>query len=280
MHYIPIAISKRIVSAATFLLWFGLPALAEETLEAISFDGETITIVETGDGEQSIRIGKRELGRNFFAGFDRQAEVQGIPVALFYLGDGGNACGPSTLIVWRNEAGSIEHLNHGEDCSAPAPAISEGALWFVPYLLPGESAPVRSWTPSAGIQIDGIMHYVPQPGSGWDELVDPAPSHPLDMMRNEAVYNAVSGLLESADSLAWFSRGLSVASQPEMSDGFLRASGCVPHMCSEADSLIVADTRGQAVYIAQKRDGKYRTWPPEADWPEAALQALNGYRQQ
>ena len=260
---------RTLLALAALTLLQALPASAAEILEEIAFDGETITIVEAEDGQRAVLLADRELGRNWFAGFDRVVEVYDQPVALFYLGDGGNACAPSTLIVWRDEDGAIRSLNHGDDCGTPAPAISDNGIVFVPYLLPGETAPVRRWTPPDGVETAGVLHYAPEPGTGWEAIAADAISYPLDLLRNEALYTEALGLL-GADDMADYARGLSVASEPQIRDGLLTGSGCVPHNCGGADSLIIADTTAQKLYLAQQRDGAIRQWPEASGWPAGA----------
>lgn len=255
-----------LLAFAALVLLSILPAMASETLEEISFDGETITISQTDEGQRAILLGDRELGRNWFAGFDRIAEVYGQPVALFYLGDGGNACAPSTLIVWRSEDGLVHSLDHNEGCGTPAPSVSDNGIVFVPYLLPGESAPVKRWTPPGGIEMAGTLHYAPQPGTGWEEIAAAAATHPLDLFKNEAVYTAALDLV-GANEIADYARGLGTASEPQMRGGLLMGSGCVPHNCGGADSLIIADPAARSLYLAQQRDGGIRQWPEASDWP-------------
>lgn len=258
------------LACAALTLFHVLPALAAEILQEVAFDGEAITIVEAEDGQRAVLLGDRELGRNWFAGFDRIVEVYGQPVALFYLGDGGNACAPSTLIVWRGDDGGILSLNHGDDCGTPAPSVSDNGIVFVPYLLPGETAPVQRWTPPNGIETVGILHYAPEPGTGWDAITSGTISHPLDLLHNEALYTAALSLL-GTDDITDYARGLGVASEPQMRGGLLTGSGCVPHNCGGADSLIIADPAARKLYLAQQRDGTIRQWPQASKWPAAAV---------
>ena len=243
---------------------------AAQAQEEIAFDGETITIVEKDDGQRVILLGDRELGSNWFAGFDRIVEVYDQPVALFYLGDGGNACAPSTLIVWRGEDGAVRSLNHGDDCSTPAPSVGDNGIVFVPYLLPGETAPVRNWTPLEGIETVGILHYSPEPGTGWETVAGAEIAHPMDLLRNEALYSAALEML-GADDITDYARGLGVASEPRTRGSLISGSGCVPHNCGGADSLIIADTASRKLYLAQQRDGTIRQWPQASEWPADAL---------
>lgn len=267
---------RILLTLASLILLPTMPTSAAGTLEEIAFDSETITIVEVEDGQRAILVGGRELGRNWFAGFDRIVEVYGQPVALFYLGDGGNACSPSTLIVWRSSDGAIQSLNHGDDCSTPAPSVGDNGIVFVPYLLPGETAPVQRWTPPDGIETVGMLQFAPEPGTGWGDIAEGTISHPLDLLHNEALYQAALSLL-GADDILDYARGLGVASEPQMHDGLLTGSGCVPHNCGGADSLIIADTTAQKLYLAQQRDSGIRQWPEAQSWPAAAMSVFQEF---
>jgi hypothetical protein len=252
-------------------------ALADEVIETVDFDGEVITISQTDEGEQVISFGEQELGRNFFAGFDRVAEVSGMPVALFYLGDGGNACGPSTLIVWREDEATLQSLNYTEGCNTPAPAISDNGILFVPYLSPGETRPLKRWSAPEGIRTMGNLSYTPELGTGWQDLAANPVGHPLDFFGNEAVYNSAASLL--GDNLEQYAKGLRVASEPQtLQSGMIMASGCIPHNCGSGDAFIAVDTMGQTLYLAQQDGSGHKYWPDLASWPAPALEALEIYK--
>lgn len=252
-------------------------AFADEVIETVDFDGEVITISQTDEGEQVISLGEQELGRNYFAGFDRVTEVSGIPVALFYLGDGGNACGPSTLIVWREDEETLKSINYTEGCDTPAPAISDNGILFVPYLSPGETRPLKRWSAPEGIRTMGNLSYSPEPGTGWRQLTENPVGHPLDLFANEAVYNTAASLL--GGDLEHYAMGLRVASEPKkLKSGMIMASGCIPHNCGGGDSFITVDTTGEALYLAQQDGTGHKYWPDIANWPAPALEALEIYK--
>ena len=252
-------------------------AFAQEVIEEVPFDGETISIMQMGDGQQALMLKEKELGRNWFAGFDRVTEVEGLPVALFYLGDGGNACGPATLIVWRDEDGEVQSLNHDEECSTPAPSVSDNGIYFVPYLAPGEAGFLKAWSPSRGLSTEARMTYVPQPDTGWTDLDTKEIFHPLDLFRNAAVHDAVAAL--TGEEFEHYASGLRVASEPrKLSSGILMASGCIPHNCGGGDSFIAIDLANEAVYLSQQDGENIRNWPELDAWPDNAREALAVYQ--
>ena len=269
--------SLKIATVLLVASCFAGQALADEVIENVEFDGETITVTQTDDGEQVITIGERELGRNFFAGFDRVTEVGGVPVALFYLGDGGNACGPSTLIVWREDEDDIQSLDYSEGCSTPAPAISDNGIIFVPFLNPGESRPLKRWSVSEGISTMGVLDYSPETGTTWSDLSENPAGHPLDFFMNEEVYSQAASLL--GDDLENFAKGLRVASEPQsLASGIIMATGCIPHNCGGGDAFIAVDTTSQSLYLAQQDGTGHKYWPPLETWPAPALEALETYK--
>jgi len=263
--------------AASLWLVSAHAASANTLVDEIVFDSETISIIETDEFEKVIMLRDRELGRNWFAGFDRVANVSGEPVALFYLGDGGNACGPSTLIVWRNDNGNIETLNYQDGCDTPAPSISDNGIHFVPYLNPGQERPLKRWSKNGGIETVGLIRFTPEPGTGWDSLTAEPITHPTDFFLNEAVYALAANLL--GGDMQAYTMGLSVASEPQrLPSGMLMASGCVPHSCGSNDAFIAIDTNARALYMAQQNDNGYSFWPAYATWPQTATQAFGMFR--
>lgn len=247
-------------------------AFSQTVIEEIPFDGETITIMEMEDGQQALMLGDRELGRNWFAAFDRVTEVEGYPVALIYLGEGGNACGPATIILWRDDEGTIRSENYDEDCSSPAPAVSDNGIYFVPYVAPGETRMLKAWSPSDGMTIEGSLSFTPDPETNWSTLKGSELFHPLDFFTNADVYKAVAEL--TGDALETYAKGLRTASQPRrLASGIRMASGCVPHNCGGSDSFIAVDQAGEAVYLAQQEGEGFRFWPTMDVWPDAAVEA-------
>lgn len=163
--------------------------------EEIQFEGGKFTITETEDLDKILAFDGKEIARNYVVYYDRTVEVDGEKVALFAVGDGGNACGAATVMAWKPKDGGISSDIVGEECGAPPAAVTQYSIYFVPYLLPGQSAPVEMWSPSEGVTIAGTLSFTPQPGTQWSDL-DPARlQNIVDAMRNEAVYLAAQKLL-------------------------------------------------------------------------------------
>ena len=142
----------RILAAVTISGLLAGSALAQETAtpETIPFGGGAFTITETPDYEKILTYEGREIARNYVVFFDREVTVGETPVALFSVGDGGNACGPATVIAWKKD-GALESTLVGEDCGAPPAAVSDSRIYFVPYLVPGDTAPLQYWSPDEGV---------------------------------------------------------------------------------------------------------------------------------
>lgn len=266
-------------SAATLALAFGLaaaPASAQDDdVERIPFAGGELTITQTEDFEKVLAFDGRELARDYFVFFDRIADVSGTDVAFIYVGPGGNACAPAVAMVWQAEDGEVRADIEGEDdCGAPAPAIADSGVFFVPWLLPGETADVRAWAPEEGFRLHGTIAYAPEPGTDWAALDGETIGHPLDFFRNADLYAAAQAVL--GDELETVALGLATASSPERgADGVWAGTGCVPHACGASDSFIAVDARARAVYFAQKQDeGPALFWPERETWPAAVSQRV------
>ncbi|MFZ2102777.1 MAG: hypothetical protein WAU86_19660 [Oricola sp.] len=252
-------------------------ALAQDNApEEIPFAGGVIANTPTPDGEKIVTFGGEEIGRDFQAWFERTATVAGTEVALISLGAGGNACGPYTLIVWPDESGAVRADTLGDDCTQPAPAVSDYAIQFVPYLGPGESLPAYSWTPEEGFRVAGMLQFVPQPGTGWDDLAADPGLHPERYLSNEALYDYATEII--GGELRQYATGLQTASDMEkIGDGIYAGSGCVAHDCGSANSLIVVDFNANKAWFAQFREGKIAQWPAPDMWPAVARDALEQF---
>ena len=251
------------------------PAAAQDgEQETIPFAGGELTITEVGDGEKALAFEGRELARNYHISYDRTVEVGGAEVALLEVGDGGNACSTTTTIVWKPEGREVEAVPAGEDCGSPPAAVTEDEIYFVPYLMPGETLPLKSWSPQAGMRVVGELAYAPQPGTGWGDVRGAGMEHILDVFSNAAVYEAAQRLL-GAD-LTEVTSGLIVGSEPEvLASGVFHASGCVPHACGLSDSFMAVDPGKRKLYFAQQQEkGGPRMWPDAAGWPRDLRKAM------
>jgi hypothetical protein len=253
---------------------FGAFAQAAEP-ERIPFEGGTITITEKDSGEKEIAFDGRLLASNYSVFFDGQVDLGGAKVALISVGDGGNACAPGTLIVWKNGA-EIDADYIGNDCGAPEPAVTGSRIYFVPYLLPGGTDNVIAWSPDERMTIAGLLTYIPQPDSRWTDLDLKSLRHMLDAFRNADVYQAAEATL--GGSLAEVVSGLVVGGGPEtLPSGIVWSQGCIPHNCGGGDSFMAIDQAGQKLYFAQQSEGDTpKSWPDAAGWPADVRAAMIG----
>lgn len=256
------------------MLSAGIASAQEPIPEEISFEGGKFTITETGDLDKVLAYEGREIARNYVVFYDRTVEVEGMQVALFAVGDGGNACGTATVIAWKPEQGGIRSDIVGEECGSPPAAVADSGIYFVPYLIPGASGVVEVWSPGDGVRVAGTLSFAPQPGTQWSGL-DPAKFETItDAMQNEAVYMAAKALL--GDSLLDVMTGLQVGGGPAVTpSGIFYANGCVPHACGTSDGFMAVDPKGQKLYFAQQRDEpEPAAWPEIGTWPADLRQAM------
>lgn len=247
----------------------------------IPFEGGSFTIIDADDGQKVLAYDGQEIARNYVVYFDRTVTLGEVEVALFDVGDGGNQCGPATIIAQKVD-GELQTDTVGEDCGAPPAAATADSLYFVPYLTPGETGPVQVWQPSTGLRVAGSMSFVPQPGTSWKDLETARLDNIVDAFDNEAVYRAASKLL--ANELNDFATGLLTGGGTERTvNGTIYGSGCVPHACGSADAFMAVDTRGRKLYLAQTGEHpEPKTWPALKTWPadmRSAMKAALGPQQ-
>lgn len=252
------------------------PVLAQDQAapEKIPFEGGTFTITETPQLDKILAYDGQELARDYVAFLQRTVDLNGVKVAIFNVGGGGNACGPETVLAWKSQAGIQSTVVGKGECGTPPAAATEDALYFVPYLRPGTAAPVRVWSPSEGLKVAGDLAYVPQPGTTWSDIKIDDITYTTDFFENADLYKAAQALLGA--KLEQVALGLSVSSGPERTgSGILYASGCVPHACGISDSFIGVDVAGKKLYFAQKGDtAEPQTWPALGEWPAEVKNAM------
>jgi hypothetical protein len=257
----------RALAVAAFVTTGGSAFAQEKAAEQIPFEGGAFTITETADLDKILAYDGKQIARDFVVYFNRIIELSGGRVALFEVGGGGNACGPATVIAWKDETGLQSDVIGEESCGAPPAAATQDRLYFVPYLLPGATAPVHAWSPDERLTVAGQLAYTPQPGTKWSDLEAAAPQYMVDAFGNEDVYKAAEKLLGA--SLNDVVTGLSVSSGFEKTaSGALYGRGCVPHACGSADAFMAVDPGAQKLYFAQQGENPPLTaWPRLDDWP-------------
>lgn len=267
----------RLLSSLIALVTLGLSAgqgLAQDDKPTlIPFEGGTITITENADLEKVVAFDGKELARNYVAFFDRIVELGGTKVALLAVGDGGNQCGPETVIVWKKD-GALQTQVVGADCGAPPAAVTESSLYFVPFLVPGASAPVETWSPDGGLRVAGTLQFSPQPGTQWPDLDATKLENIVDAFDNEALYADARKLL--GDDLTDFATGLLTGGGTEiLPSGVFWGSGCVPHACGSLDAFMAVDQKDRKLYFAQQDEGDTpKAWPAVDGWPAEVREAM------
>ncbi|MDG4893262.1 hypothetical protein P9272_06710 [Mesorhizobium sp. WSM4976] len=234
----------------------------------IPFEGGQLTITQPEqDGEKVLSYDGKQLASNYDVFFDKIVKIGDVNVALVDVGDGGNQCGPAKVIVWKKD-GEIQTTTVEQDeCGAPPAAVSDSAIYFVPYLLPGETRPALQWSPAAGLTTSGNLTYTPEPGTDWKD-VDPSKyDNIIDAFHNEAVYKAGQALL--GNDMPDMATSLLVGGGTEKTaSGAFYATGCVPHDCGGNDGFMAVDPAKHKIYFARRGDnGELQAWPPLKDWP-------------
>lgn len=268
--------SSALLSAFALALTASTSALAQDSEpQTIPFEGGNFTIVENAELEKVIAYEGKEIARNYVAFHDRTVEVSNTKVAIFALGDGGNACGPETVLAWKTDAG-IQSTTVGDgECGAPPAAVSGDNIFFVPYPLPGETLPLRAWSPEGGLLLHGNLAYAPQPGTDWADLdVKQFEDGIVAAFKNEAVYKAAQQLL--GDSMSEFATSLLVSGGTEkLPSGAFYASGCIPHACGGGNGFMAIDAKAKKLYFAQETDTpEPKAWPALAEWPAEFRDAM------
>lgn len=262
----------------------GSPAAADGTEKPapVPFAGGTFTITEQPEMDKILAYDGKEIARDYYVGLDQVVKVAGVDVALFNVGSGGNQCGPATVIAWKPEgSATLQTVRVDQDeCGAPPTAVAENAIYFVPYLMPGDSNDALQWSPQDGLQIAGRLTYRPQPNTGWNDIDPSKYQNIIDAFHNEAVYNAAEKLL--GDQMGSVATSLLVGGGTEKTpSGAFYASGCVPHACGGSDGFMAVDVKNKALYFAQQTDKpEPNAWPALKDWPEEMKDALKKAFQQ
>ncbi|MDX8494585.1 hypothetical protein RFN29_23725 [Mesorhizobium sp. VK22B] len=249
----------------------------DDSQAPIPFEGGQLTITQPEqDGEKVLSYDGKELASNYDVFFDRIVKIGDVNVALVDVGDGGNQCGPAKVIVWKPKDGEIQTTTVEQDeCGAPPAAVSDAAIYFVPYLLPGDSKPALQWSPTTGLTTSGELTYAPEPGTDWKD-VDPSKyDNIIDAFHNEAVYQAAEALL--GKDMPDVATSLLVGGGTEKTaSGAFYASGCVPHDCGGNDGFMAVDPVKHKVYFARRGDNpEPDAWPDVKSWPADIKKALD-----
>ena len=268
-------------SAIFIALLFASTAFAQEDLPPVKFRGGELKFTRNADDEVSITFDGKEIYHNYYVTFDRTVKIDDTDVALISGGDGGNACGLTTLIVTRpDENADLKIVKVGDECQgAPDAAVAAHEIQFVPYLRPGQTAMVQNWTPEKGLTQTGALTFLPAPNTGWTTLDPKAIDHPYTLFDNADVYKAAKDLL--GDRFDDVIIGLDVAGPPEVVEGkSIITQGCQAHNCGGADSFFAVDLASHAIYAGkQLNETENQYWPEDIDkWPEPFQKAVKDWK--
>ncbi|OBQ63378.1 hypothetical protein [Mesorhizobium erdmanii] len=243
----------------------------------IPFEGGQLTITQPEqDGDKVLAYDGKQLASNYDVFFDKVVKIGDVNVALVDVGDGGNQCGPAKVIVWKPKDGEIRTTTVEQDeCGAPPAAISDSAIYFVPYLLPGDTKPALQWSPTEGLTISGNLTYTPEPGTDWKDIDPSKYDNIIDAFHNEAVYKEAVKLL--GKDMPDMATSLLVGGGTEKTaSGAFYATGCVPHDCGGNDGFMAVDPAKHTLYFARRGDnGEPQAWPAVTTWPADIKKALD-----
>lgn len=252
-------------------------AADDDSQGPMPFEGGQLTITQQEEyGEKVLAYDGKQLASNYDVFFDKVVKVGGVDVALVDVGDGGNQCGPAKLIVWKPEGGTIQTTTVEQDeCGAPPAAVSDNAIYFVPYLLPGGAKPALRWSPTEGLTISGNLAYMPEPGTDWKDVDQAKYDNIIDAFHNEAVYKAAEKLL--GDTMPEMATSLLVGGGTQKTaSGAFYATGCVPHACGGSDGFMAVDPAKHTLYFARQGDKpEPDAWPAVKTWPADIKEALD-----
>jgi hypothetical protein len=273
----------RVLAASALLGVLAASALAQDIdpPENIPFENGTFTITQNEDFEKVLTYDGTEVARNYVLFFDKEVKVGETNVALFSVGDGGNQCGPATVIAWKKDD-AIQNATVGEECGAPPASVGDSRIYFVPFLLPGETSALQYWSPDEGIRTAGDLSFTPQPNTGWDDFKPETTDSMVNAFDNAAIYEAGKALLGS--DLTGVVTGLLTGGDAELqADGTVTGYGCVPHACGVSDTFMAIDPKARKLYFAQQDDPKLKAWPELGTWPaplRTAMEAAIGPNRQ
>ena len=126
---------------------------------------------DRGYGDRMLAFDGKELASNYVVFFDRTVEVAGHQGGAVRCRRWRQCLRPGH--GHRLEAGrrrAREHRRSGEDdCGAPPAAVTDDAIYFVPYLLPGDTAAGAELVAvGTACRIAGQLTYVPEPGTALE----------------------------------------------------------------------------------------------------------------
>jgi hypothetical protein len=235
----------------------------------------TLQIVETDSGEKELRHGARVLVKEFAIHEGLAAKFKDKHARVFDVGPGGNACDgwPAVVTVEKDKV-DID-LTMQDLCSLYAASTDEEGFTFVEKAVAGKEGSVWRFTPDSGMQRLGVLSFRPQPNSTWNDL-DKWLDHPMSLF-NVAPFDAAVRKLTGAQ-FREFALRLHVASEVEKKGGrFLIGTGCQAHACDSDQGFVGIDRKGNAVYLAMKRNARITTWPAAPRWPQKLQAELTSW---
>ncbi len=269
-------------SATMLALLISTASFAQGDLPApVKFHGGEFAFTRNADDEVSVTFDGKEIYHNYYVTFDRIVKIDETDVALLSGGDGGSACGLSTLIVTRtDDKADVKTVKVGDECGgAPDAAVAAHEIQFVPYLRPGQTAIVQNWTPEKGLTQTGALTFLPTPDTSWATLNAKAIDHPYTLFDNTDVYKTAKEVL--GDRFDDVIIGLDVAGPPEIVDGkSIITQGCQAHNCGGADSFFAVDLVTRTIYAGkQLNETENQYWPEDLDkWPEPFQKAAKDWK--
>ncbi len=235
--------------------------------------GHQVTITKRDDDQYSLKVGNREILKNYYIDIEEVHVVGGTPVAVGTSSGGGNACASAPFVI-SFPPGQKARLDGPLDSCMPVNVdFSDDKLSFSTTPQPNIPGQKWEWTASAGIhEIDGEA-FVPDTNKGWDQLRERSVTHPASLLEYAEVAAEINRLAGSDKSM--IDDILTGVGSGEFKGDLFVGTACTRHMCSDQEGIVVADLRSRTVYLAWKPSGqKIKVSPPVKTWPENAKAEL------
>lgn len=239
----------------------------------IQLFGQKVSIAKGPDDQEILKIGDREVHKNYYVSIDEIQIVDGIPTAIGNSSAGGNACEGSPFMV-SFPSGKPPRIDGPLDSCLPVKAtVSERNIHFSTMPLPNAPGKNWVWTPVSGFKEVEAEAFVADKSKGWDQLRERSETHPSSLLQNAEV-SAEINRLAGPDKALVNDILFGVGSGEFKGDLFVGIT-CSRHMCLDQEALVVADLQSKTVYLAWKPSGqKIKVSPVVKSWPEKAKAEL------
>lgn len=259
------------------ILALGLAALpCMAAAESWDLAGHRVEIVEASEGGHSLTVDGAEVLSDWLIFADATQPLPGGAVLYGVAGAGGNACDAAPFALWLPEGKPAELSGPIETCSYLEARPIEGGVEWQSVSLPGRLTEHWQWTVEGGMLALEPTPFQPDAGRGWDDLPSLAGQHPVEALRLEPVYMALTeGLGE--DGFQSFAERIAELGSGDLTGEGYQGEGCMKFTCDEDWAVLYLDSVSEQPFVIWKVSGEasYRIWPEKTDlWPPEAMAML------